>query len=999
MIVIKRNNSKTKFNKVKIKDAVEKAMRSCGFKDFKPAMEIAEKLEKQYEDLGLNIVKVSVIEKDVFMMLTSIGLEEVARSYEGYRAVQEYKRINNTTDDSILGLVGRTNVDVLEENSNKNALIASTQRDLIAGEVSKDIARRKLVPAYQIQAHDEGAIHIHDMDYLMQPIHNCFSGDTKFITNLGVLQFNECGNGQQVEVVDKDGKWRKATVKKYDKQRLQKITITDGRTQKVIRATENHRWLLRNGNITTNLKVGDKLQLLEETDVEIVNNDMFCFGFILGDGTEYNRGNSHGLSARLCKDKVELLDKFLDAGYMISSYKPNGSEDIFVQKATKLSKNEFIENKIWRYLSKEEKISLFLGYYSADGFKDRYGIATANDNLALMIREISALAGYHITSENFRVRNTNYKTNARLYTFRFMKKQSPNKNWIVKDICREDRHLYDTWCVEEPVTKTFTLDGGIITGNCCLINLEDMLNNGTVINGKLVETPKSFATACTVATQIVAQVASNQYGGQSITIKHIAPFLRVSYDKFYNKYKELGFNEEQAQKIANHRVKEELQAGVQTIRYQLSTLQTSNGQAPFVTIYLEIVEGDEYEREQAWICEEMVKQRTQGMKNEKGQEIGESFPKLVYVLDEHNCLKGGKYDYITELCAECNVKRLVPDYQSAKIMRKNYDGDNFPPMGCRSHLSVWKDENGNNKWYGRFNMGVVSVNLPQIGILAGKDMNKFWDIFEQRMELCKETLLTRIDLLKGTPVNTSPIHWQHGALARLKAGDTIDSLLEGGYATISLGYVGVYECVQAMLGVSHTTEEGQKFALEIVRKMKEYCDKWKAETGYGFGLYGTPAESLVYRFCRLDREVYGEIPNVTDRLYYTNSYHVHVSEEIDAFSKLAFESQFHAISSGGCISYVEVPNLTNNIDAVKEVIKFIYDNVQYAEINTKADVCYECGYTGEMQIDKDLEWYCPNCGNRDKEQMQVMRRTCGYIGSSLWNKGKTQEISERVLHL
>lgn len=706
MIVIKRNNSKTRFDKVKIKDAVEKAMRSCGFKDFKPAMEIAEKLEKQYEDLGLNMVKVSVIEKDVFMMLTSIGLEEVARSYEGYRAVQEYKRINNTTDDSILGLVRRTNVDVLEENSNKNALVASTQRDLIAGEVSKDIARRKLVPAYQIQAHDEGAIHIHDMDYLMQPIHNC-----------------------------------------------------------------------------------------------------------------------------------------------------------------------------------------------------------------------------------------------------------------------------------------------------CLINLEDMLNNGTVINGKLVETPKSFATACTVATQIVAQVASNQYGGQSITIKHIAPFLRVSYDKYLNKYKELGFNEEQTIKIAEDRMREELIAGIQTIRYQLSTLQTSNGQAPFVTIYLEIIEGDEFEKEQALICEEMVRQRLQGMKNEKGQEIGESFPKLVYVLDEHNCLKGGKYDYITELCAKCNVKRLVPDYQSAKIMRANYDGDNFPPMGCRSHLSVWKDENGNNKWYGRFNIGVVSVNLPQIGLLANGDMEKFWNIFEQRMELCKDTLMTRIELLKGTPANTSPIHWQHGALARLKANETIDSLLEGGYATVSLGYVGVYECVQAMLKQSHTTKEGEKFALEIVRRMKECCDTWKEETGYGFGLYGTPAESLIYRFCRLDTKVFGKVPNVTDKLYYTNSYHVHVTEEIDAFSKLAFESQFHAISSGGCISYVEVPNLSKNVDAVKDVIRFIYDNVQYAEINTKSDVCYECGFDGEMQIDDNLDWYCPSCGNRDKEQMQVLRRTCGYIGSSLWNKGKTQEIKERVLHL
>ena len=994
--VCKRNGTVVAFDSSKVKNAIIKAMESIGVINKEVATNIS--IDALFNFKELDVVSIDKIESFVYDSLIENGLPNVARSYEGYRAVQEYKRITNTTDDSILGLVKKTNEEVMNENSNKNSFVASTQRDLIAGEVSKDIARRKLIPARQIQAHDEGAIHIHDMDYIMQPIFNCFSGDTKFVTNLGVMRFNQCNDGQVVEVLDKNGTWRKATVRKYNKQHLQTITLTSGKTVKKIRATKNHRWLLKNGNITTDLKVGDKLHLLEKTNLDNINNDMFCFGFILGDGSDYDTRTSTGIKARLCGEKINLLDKFIAAGYTVSSYKQHGSDDVFLTKATHLSKNDFLTHNMWRYLSKEDKISLFLGYYAADGFKDRNGIATTSKHLAQMIREISALAGYHITSEKFQIRNTNYKQNAELYTFRFMKYQRSNRNWIVKDINREDRHLYDTWCVEEPITKTFTLDSGIVTGNCCLIDLEDMFEHGTVINEKLVETPKSFMTACTIATQIVAQVASNQYGGQSITIRHIAPFLRVTYEKYYEKYKQK-LSECDAKEMATDKMYEELKAGVQTIRYQLSTLMTTNGQAPFLTIYLEIEEGHEYEAEQALICEEMIIQRLEGMKNENGQEIGETFPKLVYVLDEHNCLKGGKYDYITKLAAKCNVKRLVPDYQSAKIMRENYEGGNFPPMGCRSHLSVWRDENGKQKWYGRFNQGVVSLNLPQIGIIANGNMELFWDILHERLQLCKETLLTRHKLLLGTSTKTSPIHWQHGAISRLSKNDTIDSLLKDGYSTISLGYVGVHECVQAMLGVSHTTPKGENFALDILKVMREHCDKWKKETGLGFGLYGTPAESLTSRFCAIDKEKFGVIKNVTDKMYYTNSYHVHVCENIDAFSKLKFESQFHAISSGGCISYVEVPNMMDNIEAVEEVIKYIYDNIQYAEINTKADVCYKCGYSGEMLISEELEWSCPNCGNKDKDEMQVMRRTCGYLGSNFWSKGRTSEIKERVLHL
>ena len=454
-----------------------------------------------------------------------------------------------------------------------------------------------------------------------------------------------------------------------------------------------------------------------------------------------------------------------------------------------------------------------------------------------------------------------------------------------------------------------------------------------------------------------------------------------------------------AHELAEDRMLEELKSGIQTIRYQLSTLHTSNGQSPFSTIYLEIEEGHEYEREMALICEEMINQRLEGMKNHKGQQIGEEFPKLVYLLDEHNCLEGGKYDYITKLAAKCNTKRLVPDYQSAKIMRRNYEGNTFPPMGCRSHLSPWKDENGNYKWYGRFNQGVVSLNLVSVALTSKGDMNEFWNILDARLELCKEALMVRHNLLLGTKSDISPIHWQHGGVARLKKGEKIDSLLKDGYSTLSLGYVGVYEMTQAMLGVSHTTKEGEEFALKVMHHLNNTCQKWKKETGLGFGLYGTPGESLTSRFCRIDKQKFGEIKNVTDRMYYTNSYHVHVTEEIDAFSKLQFESQFHDISLGGCISYIEVPNMSNNLEAIEQVINFIYHNIQYAEINTKSDVCYLCGFDGEIKVGENLKWTCPSCGNQDMDNMQVLRRTCGYLGSNCWGKGRTQEISQRVLHL
>ena len=538
--------------------------------------------------------------------------------------------------------------------------------------------------------------------------------------------------------------------------------------------------------------------------------------------------------------------------------------------------------------------------------------------------------------------------------------------------------------------------------NCCLINIKDMLDNGTVMNGKLIETPKSFQVACTVTTQIIAAVASGQYGGQSVDMKHLGKYVRISKEKFQKeieeKYKDL-LPEEVIEDLVAQRLKAEVAAGVQTIQYQINTLMTTNGQSPFVTLFLNLEEGDEYIKENAMVIEEILNQRYKGIKNEKGVYVTPAFPKLIYVLDEHNCLKGGQYDYLTKLAVKCSSKRLYPDYISAKKMRENYEGNVFSPMGCRSFLSPWKDENGEYKFEGRFNQGVVSINLPQIGLVAKGDEEKFWKEFDERLELCKEALMCRHYSLLGTLSDTSPIHWKYGAIARLGQGEKIDKLLKGGYSSITLGYIGLYEVTKAMKGVSHTTEEGHEFALRVMKHLRETTDRWKQETGLGFALYGTPAESLCYRFARIDKEKFGSVEDITDKGYYTNSYHVDVREKIDAFSKLSFESDFQKISSGGAISYIEIPNMRNNLQALEEVVKFIYDNIQYAEFNTKSDYCHCCGFDGEIIINDNNEWECPQCGNKDHSKMNVTRRTCGYLGENFWNVGKTKEIKARVLHL
>ncbi len=610
-----------------------------------------------------------------------------------------------------------------------------------------------------------------------------------------------------------------------------------------------------------------------------------------------------------------------------------------------------------------------------------------------------------------------------------VKQENSNKNPTVNSVQRD----YMAGEVSKDITRRFLLPPDIVEAheqgvihfhdadyfaqhmhNCCLVNLEDMLQNGTVISETMIEKPKSFSTACNIATQSIAQIASSQYGGQSITLSHLVPFVDISRKKFRKEvreeFEEAGVNasEDQINEVAEMRVKAEIERGVQVIQYQVITLMTTNGQAPFITVfmYLDEVPEGQLRDDLAMVIEEMLKQRILGVKNEKGVYITPAFPKLIYVLDEDNIKEGTRYWYLTKLAAQCTAKRMVPDYISAKKMKEYKNGDVYPCMGCRSFLTPdisGLGENGAHKYYGRFNQGVVTLNLVDVACSSGKDEDKFWQLMESRTELCKRALMCRHERLLGTPSDVAPILWQFGALARLKKGEKIDKLLYGNYSTISLGYAGLCECTRYMKGVSHTDAAGKDFALKVMHFLNDKCAKWRSETNISFSLYGTPLESTTYKFAKCLQKRFGMIPGVTDKNYITNSYHVHVTEEIDAFTKLKFESEFQALSPGGAISYVEVPNMMNNIDAVLSVMQYIYENIMYAELNTKSDYCQRCGYSGEINIVNDedgkLVWECPNCKNRDQNTMNVARRTCGYIGTQFWNQGRTQEIRERVLHL
>ena len=707
MMIVKRDGSIVPFNKTKIKKAIISAMRDGGVYLPDIARIIANDAENYFIQSDATPT-ISQVEKYVFSRLIHYGQDKTAKAYESYRAIAEFRRLNNTTDDNIYSIIRGENNYWNKENSNKDAEIASTQRDYIAGEVSKDIAFRKLFPTNIVQAHMSGALHLHDADYAIQPIHNC-----------------------------------------------------------------------------------------------------------------------------------------------------------------------------------------------------------------------------------------------------------------------------------------------------CLINIKDMFENDTVINGTCIKDIKSFQTACTVVTQIIAAIASGQFGGQSVNIKHLGKYLKLSEDRYREKLASIIGDPNILKEAISKLLYQELKSGVQTIQYQINTISCSNGQTPFVTLFLELDESDEYLDYTAQIIYEILRQRYEGIENEFGVIVTPTFPKLIFVLDENNIHPDSKYRYVYDMALKASSRRMYPDYISAKVMREMHHGNVFSPMGCRSILTDWQDpETGEWVYEGRFNKGVVSINLPQVGLACGGDPELFWETLDQRLELCHEALICKYELLKGTKSAISPIHWQHGGLARLGKDETIDKLLVGGYSTISLGYIGLHELTQIVMGCSHTTPEGKEFALSVIKYMKEKCNEWNKELNLGFGLYGTPAESLCYRFAKIDRATYGIIPGVTDKEWYTNSYHVCPTENISAFDKIDFEADFQKYSSGGCISYIEIPNLENNIQAVDQLVQYMYNNILYCELNTRADFCCECNFHGEVLYDATTdEWYCPQCGCRDQKKVIPTRRTCGYVGSFHWNEGKTQEITSRVLHL
>lgn len=706
-------------------------------------------------------------------------------------------------------------------------------------------------------------------------------------------------------------------------------------------------------------------------------------------------------------EKQKIINAIGKAGFVKEGIKEKIAEEILHQKQEELSVEDIqdlVENKLMASSCKEIAKEYIRYRYK------RKLIRETKDSLSEVL-DIVNLSNQEVNEENSN-KNPVINSTQRDYMAGMVSKELSEKLLFPPDVMEAHKagiiHVHD---MDYAIQKMY---------NCALLDMEDMLQNGTVINGTLIEKPHSFATACNIATQIMAQVASNQYGGQSVSITHLAPFVNISREKIREEFiRELEHFEVfddgdvgtslMIKKVVEERLKKEITRGVQTMQYQINTLMTSNGQTPFVTLFLYLNEAknEQEKKDLAMVIEEIIRQRYQGVKNEKGAWITPAFPKLVYVLEEDNVKEGTPYFYLTKMAAKCTAKRMVPDYVSEKIMLENKKtsdgvGHCYPPMGCRSFLTPYLDENGKAKFYGRFNQGVVTINLVDVGLSANGDKEKFWKILDERLELCHKALRVKHQNLKGTISNVSPIHWQYGAIARLQKGEKIDKLLENGYSTISLGYAGLYECVLAMTGKSHTDPEAKPFALAIMQRLNDKCAEWKELEGLGYSVYGTPIESTTYKFAKCLKSRFGEIKGITDHDYITNSYHVHVREPIDAFTKLKFESEFQLLSPGGAISYIECADMTKNLDAVITVIQFIYDNIMYAELNTKSDYCQVCGYDGEIKIVTDhgrLEWECPNCGNKDKTKMNVARRTCGYIGSQFWNQGRTEEIRDRFVHL
>ena len=1022
MEVRKRNGDIVPFDEQRIVNAVTKSMAVGDGVDQKYIRDIICEIESLNED----ILDISTIEQVIFNTLSDAGQHNTARAYENFRSVREFQRsVADDIEVQVNELVDGSSDYWNNENSNKNAKIITTQRDYMAGILSTHISKKYLMSPELVQAHNEGIIHQHDMDYMAQnAISNCFSGDTRLVTNYGVRSFDSFNEGDSIKVLDMNGAWKDATVHTYGTQYLNKVTLRANRSVKEITCTANHRWVLHDGTVTTNLSVGDRLygiqDITEYTPNTFDEKFWFCFGFVLGDGSDIT--NSTGVRMRLCGGKIKYLSTFIDANYKVSPV--NNSDDMIVYDKKQFSKQKFLSDRLWNILPFNLKVALFNGFYSADGCASKNNISTADDNLALMIEEISALAGYHIVNRKEEVRDTPYKIGARLITYSFIVRQLPNRLWKVDKVepltkeypvsdgtIRNNKVKRMVWCVEEPTTHSFTLDGGIITGNCGLINLEDVLQNGTVINGVRIDKPHRLITATTIATQVITAVSSSQYGGVTISLTHLAPFVRSSLQMYRKKYSDRKLSADDVNRFAMEDLQKEIEDSVQTFNYQINSMSTTNGQAPFLSVMMYLDEDPEYTKEIAMLVEEFLKQRIKGMKNSAGAYVTQAFPKLLYVLDENNIGKSSEYHWLTKLAAECTAKRMVPDYISAKIMKRD-KGAVYPAMGCRSFLTPDRTKenyakalnysNDKPKYYGRLNSGVCTLNLPDIALSSKGDLKTFWGLFEERTEMCHKALKVKLDRLNSATSDVAPILWQDGAYARLPKHTPLTQLLYNGYATISLGYAGLYECVKYMTGESHTKKHGKELGLQIMQALNDKCNQWKSQDNVDYSLYGSPIESTTYKFAKCLKKRFGVIEGITDKDYITNSYHVPVFEEIDPFTKLKLESEFQKLSPGGAISYIECADVTNNTPAVLEVLKYIYDNIMYAELNTKSDYCQACGYNGEIKIiDKngELTWECPQCGNRDKDTLNVARRTCGYIGSNFWNQGRTQEIKERYVHL
>ena len=916
MKIIKRSGSEVTFDISKIMAAVAKANKEVVHSERlsdEQIETISDNVESICQEMNrsLNVEEIQDLVENQIMNMRAFA---VARKYITYRYKRALVRKSNSTDEQILSLLECNNEEVKQENSNKNPTVNSVQRDYMAGEVSKDITKRFLLPADIVDAHEQGLIHFHDADYFAQHMHNCCL-----------------------------------------------VNLED---------------MLQNGTV------------ISETMIE----------------------KPHSFSTA-CNIATQAIAQIASSQY--------GGQSISLAHLA-----PFVQ------ISREKFIKQVAEEFKATGIDA--GEDKIKEVAELRVRDEIKRGVQMIQYQVITLMTTNGQAPFECNNEE-VKQENSNKNPTVNSVQRD----YMAGEVSKDITKRFLLPADIVDAheqglihfhdadyfaqhmhNCCLVNLEDMLQNGTVISETMIEKPHSFSTACNIATQAIAQIASSQYGGQSISLAHLAPFVQISREKFIKQvaeeFKATGIDagEDKIKEVAELRVRDEIKRGVQMIQYQVITLMTTNGQAPFVTVFMyldEVPEGQTRE-DLALVIEEVLKQRIQGVKNEKGVWITPAFPKLIYVLEEDNIREDSKYWNITQLAAKCTAKRMVPDYISEKIMKKLKvdkfgEGHCFPCMGCRSFLTPYNDPENDNKpkYYGRFNQGVVTLNLVDVACSSGKDMDKFWKILDERLELCKRALMCRHYRLKGTPSDVAPILWQNGALARLKKGETIDKLLYGGYSTISLGYAGLCECTYYMKGVTHTDPNGTEFALKLMTYLRDTCNRWAKETNIDFSLYGTPLESTTYKFAKNLQKRFGKIKGVTDKNYITNSYHVHVTENINAFDKLKFEAQFQELSPGGAISYVEVPDMNDNIPAVLSVMQFIYDNIMYAELNTKSDYCQVCGYTGQIQIINDddgkLIWECPNCGNRNQDKMNVARRTCGYIGTQFWNQGRTQEIKERVLHL